>query len=131
MKCYAPVKRNKAAGIKVWTPIWVEILIPQKEWEKSYYCLSLNPNPIKEIGKVIITVLTLCRHIHKTEESSLHQKVYSFIWSIIHSMNMECVLWDSVQGLFWEADGDKKSSVKCKALGNCFYFQWLFIFTAH
>ena len=37
------------------------------EWEKSCFCLSLNSNSTKEIGKVIITILILCHQIHKWE----------------------------------------------------------------
>ena len=41
------------------------------------------------------------------------QSFIQWIWSVYSESG-------SVPGLFWEGDSGKKSSIKCKALGNCF-----------
>lgn len=52
---------------------------------KVMFCLSFNTNSTKEIGKVIITVLILCHHIHKWENHLYIKRL--LIYLVNHSFS--------------------------------------------
>lgn len=55
------------------------------EGEKSCFCLSLNSNSTKEIGKAIITVSILCHQIHKWENHLYIKRL--LIYLVNHSFS--------------------------------------------